>query len=83
MYRAAFVIASVSSIVDGELFSFFPSERTFIVRCSSEWCLIGHSITCRYISKEYAIADWNCRRKRNNLTCDYKGYPIKEKQEDV
>lgn len=71
-----------AEIVEGEPFSFSPFNRTFIVRCSSEWCLTGHSITCRHISKEDAVAEWNHRRKRNKLTCDAKGYRIKEKQED-
>jgi|GEM_PF-6594562 len=71
-----------AEIVKGEPFSFAPYKLTYVVRCSSEWCLIGSSITCRYGTKQDAIADWNYRRKRNKLTCDEKGYPIKEKQED-
>ena len=40
------------------------------VRCSSEWCLIGHTI--KYASeKDCVIAEWNRRKRKNKAAYEY------------
>ena len=52
------------------------------VRCSSEYCLIGHSI--KYISpdKECAIAEWNTRKRKNKLAFEIRNKEKVNGQED-
>ena len=73
-----------AEIIQDKPFDWYPCEPTYIIRCSFEFGCIGHYINVRHSTKEYAINSWNCRRKRNKLTCDINGHYIgsKLKQED-
>lgn len=46
------------------------------VRCSSEFCLIGHSIKLAS-EKEVVIAEWNSRKRKNKLA-----FEIMDKEKD-
>ena len=70
-----------AEIVETKPFEWCPFEKAYIIRCSNEYC-IGSSLKRKSLDINLLIADWNVRRKRNKYTCDEKGYPIKEKQED-
>lgn len=43
------------------------------VRCSSEWCFIGHSIKHACTSKDDVTADWNARKRKNKRLFEGKG----------
>lgn len=47
------------------------------VCCSSEWCLIGHSIKYYAVDKAGAIAEWNMRKRKNKVAYEYFGKELK------
>lgn len=48
----------------------FRNGEFWRVRCSSEWCLIGHNI--KYASKkDCVIAEWNRRKRKNKVAYEY------------
>lgn len=58
-----------------------PVDLLYVIRCSNPTCICS-SLKRTYDDLDYAIYCWNKRSRRNPLSCDEKGYPIKEKQED-
>lgn len=48
----------------------FKKGEFWRVRCSSEWCLIGHTI--KYASeKDCVIAEWNVRKRKNKVAYEH------------